>query len=391
MRSKFFGGAVCAALLVTIGFSPVAIANPYASGVRNANGNVSFTLNEGADDVMVVFDGGASTQDLGARDKGTHSFTLGAASSFEIVVTKRAPSVWTLISSDTNRLMQFNSGRGVAVNMHADSPYFGRIYVANSAAGTTTSGRPVGDGIYILNPDHTDALGRGDAVSTAGVVFNSGGGQANNPWHIEVGPDNYLYIADFSTNTGNIYRTDPDVSPGSGQAVLANYGVTNQSVHTTIGSSPIIMGSLDTGDMVVFAIDGQFPGSQNFNRLYRWDIGAGPLPYNAPPTPLATPLINSVANVTTDLDRAPDGKFFMLQNRSAGNEAGIVVVDTDGTTILWDSLTASRALQGGTGTDILKQSRAVKVSQDNKRMAIVRGGSFSCATRWDDPAGERLA
>src|SRR5438093_2261193 len=145
MRSKFFGGAVCAALLVTIGFSPVAIANPYASGVRNANGNVSFTLNEGADDVMVVFDGGASTQDLGARDKGTHSFTLGAASSFEIVVTKRAPSVWTLISSDTNRLMQFNSGRGVAVNMHADSPYFGRIYVANSAAGTTTSGRPVGD------------------------------------------------------------------------------------------------------------------------------------------------------------------------------------------------------------------------------------------------------
>src|SRR6185369_2305181 len=127
MRSKSsLVGAVCAALLFTVVLNPVANANPYASSVRNASGNVSFTLNEAADNVTVVFDGGASTQDLGARDKGTHSFNLGAATSFEIVVTKRAPSVWTLISSDTNRLMSFNSGRGVAVNMNAGSPYFGR-------------------------------------------------------------------------------------------------------------------------------------------------------------------------------------------------------------------------------------------------------------------------
>src|SRR4051794_27852986 len=160
MRSKFSpAGAVCAALLFTVSLNPLANANPYASAVSNANGNVSFTLNEAADKVTIVFDGGASTQDLGARAKGTHSFSLGAASSFEIVVAKRAASVWTLISSDTNRLMSFNSGRGVAVNMHANSPYFGRIYVANSSAGTAT-GRPVGDGIYIMNPDQTDALGR---------------------------------------------------------------------------------------------------------------------------------------------------------------------------------------------------------------------------------------
>jgi len=163
------------------------------------------------------------------------------------------------------------------------------------------------------------------------------------------------------------------VSPGSGQAVLANYGVTNQSVHTTIGSSPIIMGSLATGDMVVYAIDGQFPGSHTYNRLYRWDIGAGPLPYNVPPTALATPLIDTVVNVTTDLDRAPDGKFFMMQNRSAGNEAGIVVVDNDGTTILWDSLSTTRSISNNpTATDILRISRAVKISPDNKRMAIIR-------------------
>ncbi|HKQ39757.1 MAG TPA: Calx-beta domain-containing protein [Verrucomicrobiae bacterium] len=373
MRSKF-SLVVAACVAVLLSFNPMAYATPYASGVRVDAGIVSFILNESADNVTVVFDGGASSRDLGARDNGTHSFNLDAASSFEIVVKKSAPPVWTLISTDTNRLMQFNSGRGVAVNMHSSSPYFGRIYVANSAAGTAT-GRPVGDGLYIMNADQSDALGRGDTASTAGINFNVGAATpaANSPWHIEVGPDDYLYIADFSTNTGTIYRTDPDVSSGSGQPVLANYGVTNQSVHTTIGSSPIVLGSLATADMVVYAIDGQFPGSASFNTLYRWDIGAGPLPYSAPPTKLANPLINTVVNVTTDLDRAPDGKFFMMQNRSAGNESGIVVVDTDGTTILWRSLQESRVvLNDAAATDILKISRAVKISPDNKKMAIIR-------------------
>ncbi|HTD87775.1 MAG TPA: Calx-beta domain-containing protein [Candidatus Binatia bacterium] len=372
MRTKFPVGALVAALALIV--NPLANATPYASAVQNNAGVVSFTLNESADNVTVVFDGGASTQDLGVQSKGTHSFNMGTATSFEIVVKKTAAD-WELISNDTNRFMLFNSGRGVAVNMQPSSTYFGRIYVANSASGTA-SGRSVGDGIYILNADQTDALGRGDAVSTGGINFNVGAATpaANSPWHIEVGADNYLYIADFSTNSGTIYRTDPDVSGGSGQLVLANYGVTNQTVHTTIGSSPIVLGSLATGDMAVYAIDGQFPGGGgNFNRLYRWDVGAGPLPYSAPPTPLATPLINTVVNVTTDLDRAPDGKFFMMQNRSAGNESGIVVIDTDGTTILWRSLQESRVvLNDPTATDILKVSRAVKISPDNKKMAIIR-------------------
>src|SRR6185503_13250391 len=192
MSSKFFPvGAFCAALLFVIGITERATAVPYASNVRITGGTVSFILNQAAANVTVVFDGGASTQDLGPRAKGSHSFSLGTATTFEIVVSDNTPPVWSLISNDTNRLMFFNSGRGVAVNMNAGSEYFGRIYVVNSAAGTA-SGRSVGDGIYILNPDQTDALGRGDTVSTAGFNFNVGlaAVAANSPWHIEVGPDN---------------------------------------------------------------------------------------------------------------------------------------------------------------------------------------------------------
>src|SRR5580765_5483922 len=101
---------------------------PYASAVINNAGTVSFVLNEAADNVKIVLDGGASTLDLGAQGPGTHSFSLGAATRFEIVVSKNGVAPWTLISSDANTLLQFTTPRGVAVNMNAASPTFGRLY-----------------------------------------------------------------------------------------------------------------------------------------------------------------------------------------------------------------------------------------------------------------------
>ena len=348
-------------------------ATPYASGISNNAGTVSFVLNEAADNVTVTLNPGATTLDLGALNKGTHSFSLGTATSFQITVRKIAAAAWTLISSDTNRLLQFSNPRGVAVNQNTTSPVFGRIYVANASAAATTTGRPVGDGLYLLNADQSDALGRGDTASTADIVFTSGGQQAFTPWHIELAPDGYLYIADFSTNTGTIYRTDADVNPGSGINIFEHYGITNQTVHTTIGSSPIARGSLANNDLTVWAIDGRFPPSGSYNRLYRWNINGGPLPHNSPPTALANPLINTVVDVTTDLDRGPDGKFYMMQNRSAGNESGIVVIAADETTILWRSLTETRSISNNpSATDILRISRAVSISPDGSKMAVIR-------------------
>jgi hypothetical protein len=373
LLSKATALFACTSFLV----GPLLRATPYASGISNNAGTVSFVLNESADNVTVTLNPGGTALDLGALNKGTHSFNLGAATSFQIVVRKTAVAAWTLISTDTNSLLQFNAPRGVAVNLNTNSPAFGRIYVANSAVGSVTGGRTVGDGLYLLNADQSDALGRSNTASTAGIAFDAAGGTAtpgaNSPWHIEVGPDGFLYIADFSTNTANIYRTDADVSPGSGVNVLEFFGITNQTVHTTIGSSPVVRGSLANNDLTVWAIDGRFPPGGNYNRLYRWDINGGPLPHSGAPTPLANPLINTVVDVTTDLARGPDGKFYMMQNRSAGNESGIVVVDTDGTTILWRSLTETRSISNNpSATDILRVSRAVSISPDGSKMAIIR-------------------
>lgn len=365
------------AVLALLEPSP-ASAVPYASGVTNNAGTVSFILNEDTGNVTVVFDGGASSMDMGALTKGTHSFSLGTATSFSIVVKKNVAPAWTQISTDAN-LMRFFSARGLAVNMNPATPLFGRVYVANAVAGTTAVGaRTTGDGIYLLNADQSDALGRGDTASTGGLNFSPAPAaqNGNSPWRLEIGPDDRLYVADFSTNQGTIYRTDADVT--TGEQVLAGQGSigpnVNVAVHTTIGGSPIVRGSLETGDLTIWAIDGALPG--NFNRLMRWDIGAGPLPSSIAPVVVhaAYPAtwIGSVANVTTDNDTAPDGKFFIMENRSDGDQVGLAVLDTDGIT-LWNSITESRSISNNpAGRDILRLSRAVKVSPDGKRVAVIR-------------------
>jgi hypothetical protein len=74
----------------------------------------------------------------------------------------------------------------------------------------------------------------------------------NSPWHLEIGTDNNLYIADFSTNNGSVYRTGPDVN--NGEQVLDGKGQiapdANLAVHTTIGGSPISKSPISRGSPI---------------------------------------------------------------------------------------------------------------------------------------------
>ncbi len=107
----------------------MAMANPYASALTNNSGTVSFTLNEAADKVKVISGGGTKTNDLGPLPKGTTVTNLSISGAFKVEVSKAAPGGWVQISADTNVLVKFNSPRGVTVNTHPASPYFGRVYV----------------------------------------------------------------------------------------------------------------------------------------------------------------------------------------------------------------------------------------------------------------------
>ena len=392
------------AFLLTIGlYEPTAShAAPYASAVTNDNGTIRFVLNESADSVKVLFDAGSSTNDLGALPAGLNSFALNTATNFEIVVKKASAAGFMMnsgtnavalqISSDSNYNLHFYGPRGVTVNRNPRSPYFGRVYVANGVPGTTTSNnvsRPCGDGIYMLNADGSDATGQGDTARSGGLDFSQ---SSNSPWRIKVGPDDNLYITDWSDATGNLYVMDPDAT--AGQYVLKQLNGTSPAAKIPVGTgnnhgsvtAVHVEGSLATSNLVVYTIDEDLQtnktstATNNINTLWRYDVGAGPLPYNSDPVKVWQP--TSIDGISTssqvmDVERGTNGYFYVVTSRSSGQaQAGLVVRSANGATRLFNSYNVSTNITTNT-FDILNNANAVAVSPDHKYVAVARSDGRS--------------
>lgn len=341
-------------------------ATPYASGISESGGNVSFFLNEAADKVSVVFSGPGSTLDLGALDRGAHSFPRGTAASFQIQVTKSAPPVWTRISDDdTNALLQFFAPISLSVNRNPASTNFGRIYVLEDG-GPVGGSRLTTEGIFVLNPDISDAFAQGDTGLQAGlsaydIWAGTGGADRYDPYQIEVGDDDYVYISDANDPRGGLLRADPSVTIG--EPVLEGIGNTIAPTIHTVLYGVHTKGSLAAGNLTVWATDGQW--SQGFNSVLRWDIGAGPLPYNTAPVTVAPGTAGSERD--SDLDVAPDGNIFVAVSVDGGTgDTGIPAVQvlSPTGTPLWSSVIE--------GTDIFTNAYSLEVSPDNTKLAIIR-------------------
>lgn len=398
MTKRLVEGFALAGLLALL--VPEAFATPYATAITNTGSTISFRLNEAADSVKIIYNGGTSTNDLGSRAAGLQSVNLAVTGTFKIEVNKDPgfgylQGVLTSVSANTNKLLRFNAPRGVAVNQDPASPLFGRIYVANADTGSLAASGVFparnlvqGDGIFALNADFTDALGQGDVALTAGINWRTNlNDTANKPFRIEVGEDGNLYISDYTTPTnaltGNLWVADGNLSINSGTNVF----VFDPNISGRFPSSVIARGSLSGGNLKIYGIypdksyDYDFFGfpATSFSVLQRWDVNAGPLPSSVPPVRVTDLpiLIADVPSVLSDFDMAPDGKFFLAQNRSSGLESGLWVVDpakdTDGSgfgDIVFSSLFVSTQL--GSTNDILLQTRAVKVSPDNSVAALIR-------------------
>lgn len=355
--------------LLALTAAPTVWATPYASGISNDTGTVYFTLNEPADNVKIIFDGGGpgNTNDLGALSKGVTSFLLGAHTSWQIHVTKSTAQVWTRISADTNVPNQFFSPRSIDVNRNPASPYFGRVYVMEHAGaggtGNTGTGRSVTKGLFALNADLTDALGQGNFGLSGGLDAYTLLTAANNrfdPWKISVGEDDYLYVSDAQNARGAVARVDGNLS--NGELVLTGVGNTAAPTIHTVVYGLQARGSLAGNNLKVYGIDGQWQTSTACNSILRWDINGDALPYATPPTAIVQPGLPT-SELETDLDVAPDGNIYVLMYRGAV-DAGALKVYSPGGTLLWTSLV-------GAG-DVFLNCSALKVSPDNTRLAIAR-------------------
>lgn len=369
--------ALGAALGLLMCATPSALrATPYASGITNNAGTVSFVLNEPADNVKVIFDGGGAgnTNDLGVLPKGTASFSLGAHTSWAIHVTKSTAQVWTQISDDNNVFNQFYAPRSTAVNRNPASPHFGRVYVldhtAASGTGVTGSGRTVTRGIFALKADLSDAIGQGDTGSKGGLdaftLFGAttSGSAVYDPWKIVVGDDDYLYLSDAQDPRGALARMDANLA--TGELVLAGVGnTTRPDLHTVVYGIKVT-GSLGAGTLSVLGIDGQW--STGDNTVLRWNVGsgnAGTLPAETVPTPLFLATGVGAPEQDTDLDVHPNGNIFVQIYRFNfnGPTPALQVFDPTGTQ-LYTSVSGS--------TDSFLAIRGLRISPDGSKLAIFR-------------------
>ncbi|MGC3959120.1 MAG: hypothetical protein QM813_14595 [Verrucomicrobiota bacterium] len=358
------------------------LAHPYATSLTNASGVISFRLNESADTVKVLWNGGSSSFTIGALARGltvTNLSGAGVTSPFQVEVTKAGAGVPTLISDNANANNQFFGPRAVAVNKRPASPYFGRIYVGNTP-GVTGTGRRTGDGIYMLNADSSDAIGQGTNVLTAGINMDLA--SASMPWRIRVGDDDdKLYMCNWTDTGGNLFVADANITAGTGTNIFEAFagpysGALPANYNHGSVSEVLVTGSLGSGNLTVYTVDEDYETNPGFltepNSLWRYEIGAGPLPWSAMPNgKVATPAITTASQVM-GLDRGANGFFYLIDSRSSGADNCLQVIDPAGPTVVYESRPESLSL--GFPRDILSNSCSVAVSMDQKYLAVQRNG-----------------
>ncbi|MBA4105040.1 MAG: hypothetical protein C0485_04720 [Pirellula sp.] len=395
-----------------------ALAVSYATNVTKTGTTVNFILNSPADILSYSINGGAPIL-LDGTTKGAKTFNLtSAGDTFSIVADRTDAAGFTIptggapipgggnalftespeaglttLSDDTSVLNRFSNPRGVSVSMNPNAPNFGTAYVANSA-GTVTPGTQTipasgiyptrtvtGSGLYALRSDGADAYGYGDAAKNPLIDgFATWLDSSNNsPFRNYVAQDGSIYVADFSDANGSVVQVTPDLNtainvlPGFGGnptlPIDANHGSTT-AVH--------VEGSLAGGDLKVYTIDedltsAQFGGASTTdqNSLWEYNIGSGPFPSAVIPTKIAEPLIPLA---TTDMQRGADGKWYLMQVRNGAlNSPTLFVVSEDGSTVLFNSLEATRTLTANptADRDILQYCNGVAVSPDQKWIAMI--------------------
>jgi hypothetical protein len=390
---------IAIAIFTVFKFIPQAKASPYASGITNNAGTISFYLNESGGSVTITYEDGSTNASFNGITTGTNvakgaqSFSLGGHVSYAITVTKTGNGTPSLISADTNQFCVYNSPRGVDANKNSQfGNLFGRVYIGNSAAGGTTPYNK-GKGIYALNSDLTEGLGNGTNAATTGTWVNSG---SSGPYRMRVAPDNTLLVGDFSTAAATVWQFSPNLTTSN--LVLAIIGETAGAaagIHGDEFGTPLMTGSLANSNLVLWTADPGMgvpnstiapalvlgPGTSrgSFNCLYRYDIGAGPIPatgWTNPPNYAYTLGLDGIAELRPEIDIGKDGKIIGGFGRANLSNPDIQILDPTGATVLWTSFNdtggASDPWNGSsTAAGAVGTYSGVRVSPDGQFLASV--------------------
>jgi hypothetical protein len=374
---------------------PLAEATPYATCLTNdGTGTISFRLNQttGTNDlVQIISSGGTVTNSLqspsgnpaNVLNRGLIITNLGVAPGVFQVHIKHVGSG---IISTNSPPIGFNAPRGVAVNNHPASPYFGRVYVANGTAGSK------GLGMYAFSSDLSDILGQGSTGKNGGYTFLGGG---SSPYHTSVAPDDSVLVTDWTDASGNLISMPPDLSSFTyvlkqieGPAFAVSPVGSNNNHGSVI--SAFIVGSGASRKLYTmdedYQTDPTATAATEWNSTWEYDIGNTSVPWsNAPDRKIMTPYLATFAGQNQKVE-VVGHYLYANQRRSNPPQHSAYIVDLNnlqdpstftGATpwgMFWTS--QGESLAEGYSDDVLRDTMTTSVSPDGKWYAtIIAAGS----------------
>jgi len=319
------------------------VANIYASELSISPANeFKFTLNEDASSVFItVYKEGETltSYNAGALNKGaqviTNPFGTTNYDTWSVTASSR-PVAYPVKISDDSPIFQFYSGRGVAVDNNPESPFFGRVYVSESAGGLISEGTPVNPrttqkGIYILDAALSDVTNQGAKSYTGNIAWgaNVNASYQYAPRGITTDASGKVYISDSSFGNSGIYIMDAahpasDFSPLFGGTLNTSNGqvtVDGTFIHDPIEDIKIIGSGTETK---LFTYNR--PASPVAGGIYRYDIGTTVLPWVSAPSATiyddmqnGNLLQNSYGQIASDTH----GGWWMCQYRAGTGGASV--------------------------------------------------------------------
>jgi hypothetical protein len=320
---------------VTLGYLLNEDASAVTVDILNASSAVVRTISPGAQTKgarSVVWDG---------KDNAAAQLPAGAYS-FRVNTTGAANAAWTQTSVDA-MLNNFELPRGVGVNTNSASPFYGRVYVSNGQALPTAAGRTMSDGLYMLNADLSDAgIVGGTGPHAGGVDWTTGGSVS--PFRVQVGPDDSVYITDWSDPHGGLWQAPANLS-GTWTEILDSSGGRDVDglalpVHGSI--SDVVITGVGAA-RVLYTADEDFyiepQGPTSAGSIQKYDIGNTAVWTTAPTATFYDDAVGGFnVNFLNSLSLDKRGHFWYSQNRFAGTDfPSLVEIDATGT-IIWDSL-----------------------------------------------------
>jgi len=333
MKSRIYALFV---LLLVFVFSINSFANVYATDVKvssttleadgTATVSISFILNEAADsgvDIKIYNSDtnlirtislttapkGVNTVEWDGKDNGGTIVAVGDYS-IEVTASDDGYTAWTKISDDTKTAIY--SPRGIAVNRNPESPYFGRVYVTNKAAGTSTNtGAFYTDQGILMYTQDQEFIG----FSNGGVTWPAS--TSGSPHKLMISPDDMVYVGDYANDL--LYAFDEEISDASQLLVLdASNRETGQYIagHWVAGTG---------ADRAIYTADGHYGA---YTGIKKYDIGTNE---TMPDNDTGYVIIERPNGLyyQYDVEVASDGSVYMCQYRSAKGE----VLDKDGNLI----------------------------------------------------------